>query len=68
MNEQGVYLSVREAADFISVSQRTIRRYIDRDILRAYRVAGSNTIRIKRDDLEALLKPINPPAKDKVEA
>lgn len=55
----GAYLSVRQAATHISVSQRTIRRYIEQDILPAYRISGSNTIRIKRTDLESLLHPIN---------
>lgn len=68
MDKQIGYLSVRQAADFISVSQRTIRRYIEQDILPAYRIPGSNTIRIKRKDLEALLEPINPSALEKIEA
>ncbi len=68
MNQQAGYLSVRQAADFISVSQRTIRRYIDQNILPAYRIPGSNTIRIKRDDLETMLEPVNPSAAEKVKA
>jgi len=35
MNKQPVYLSVREAAALISVSPRTIRRYIAQNILPA---------------------------------
>lgn len=65
MDKQVGYLSVRQAADFISVSQRTIRRYIEQDILPAYRIPGSNTIRIKREDLEELLEPINLSAAEK---
>ena len=68
MDNQPVYLSVRQAADLISVSQRTIRRYIEQDKLVAYRVAGSSTIRIKREDLENLLVPINPPVLEEVRA
>ncbi len=68
MDKQVGYLSVRQAADFISVSQRTIRRYIEQNILPAYRIPGSNTIRIKREDIEVLLEPINPSAAEKVEA
>lgn len=59
MKDQAIYLSVRQAADFLSVSPRTIRRYIEQNILPAYRVTRSNTIRIKREDLEALLQPVN---------
>ncbi len=58
MTDQPVYLSVRQAADLISVSTRTIRRYIEQQRLPAYRVAGQPTIRIKREDVEALLQPI----------
>ncbi len=66
MGEKDGYLSVRQAADFLSVSQRTIRRYIEQNILPAYRIPGSNTIRIKREDLGALLEPINPAAADRM--
>jgi excisionase family DNA binding protein len=58
MDDQPVYLSVRQAADFLSVSPRTIRRYIKQQLLPAYRVAGQPTIRIKREDLEAVLEPV----------
>ena len=57
MDDQAVYFSVRQAAEFLSVSPRTIRRYIKLQFLQAYRVAGQPTIRIKRQDLEAALKP-----------
>ncbi len=59
MATQPAYLSVRQTADLLSLSQRTVRRYIEQEILPAYRVTGSNTIRIKREDLDALLQPIN---------
>ena len=58
MDDQPVYLSVRQAAEFLSVSPRTIRRYIKQQLLPAYRVAGQPTIRIKREDLEAVLEPV----------
>lgn len=67
MKDQAAYLSVRQAADFLSVSPRTIRRYIEQNILLAYRVIGSNTIRIKREDLEALLQPVNRSVEEPVE-
>jgi len=53
-----VYLSIRQAADLLSVSPRTIRRYIQQRHLPAYRIAGQPTIRIKREDVEALLEPL----------
>ncbi|MEJ2557843.1 MAG: helix-turn-helix domain-containing protein [Anaerolineae bacterium] len=58
MTDQSIYLSVRQAADLLSVSTRTIRRYIKQQYLPAYRVAGQPTIRIKREDVDALLEPI----------
>lgn len=35
-----------------------IRRYIAEGKLKAYRVGGEKTIRIKREDVDALLKPL----------
>lgn len=67
MKDQATYLSVRQAADFLAVSPRTIRRYIEQNILLAYRVIGSNTIRINREDLEALLQPVNRSVKEPIE-
>ena len=58
MEDQPVYLSVRQAAEFLSLSPRTIRRYIEQQLLPAYRVAEQPTIRIKREDLETILKPV----------
>ena len=47
-----VYLSLEEAADCMSVSVKTIRRWIAAGTLPAYR-CGRRAIRIKLDDLEA---------------
>lgn len=47
-----VYVSLEEAADSMSVSVRTIRRWIAAGTLPAYR-CGKRAIRIKLDDLEA---------------
>ena len=51
--------SVREAAEFLGVSDSTIRRYISNGRLQAYRLGDERLIRIKRQDLERLLSPIN---------
>jgi len=52
--------SVREAAEFLAVSEGTIRRYISDGRLPAYRLGNERLIRIRRQDLERLLSPINP--------
>jgi len=46
------------AAEYLGVTDLTIRNYISRGVLPAARVRGSRLIRIDRADLEALLRPI----------
>ena len=57
--------SVQEAAEFLGVSESTIRRYIYDGQLLAYRLGNGRLIRIKRQDLEKLLSTINPSNSDK---
>lgn len=52
------WLSQVQAAEYIGVTDRTIRNYIARGILPAARVRGSRAIRINRADLDALMTPI----------
>jgi excisionase family DNA binding protein len=52
-----VYLSLEEAAEAMSVSVRTIRRWIAAGTLPAYR-CGQRAIRIKLEDLEAAPREI----------
>ncbi len=52
------WLSQAEAAEYIGVTDRTIREYIARGVLPASRVRGSRLIRIRRADLDDLLAPI----------
>lgn len=52
-----VYLSLEEAAEAMSVSVKTIRRWIASGTLPAYR-CGKRAIRIKVDDLEAAPRKI----------
>ena len=49
--------SVAAAADRMGISQRTVRRMIDRGELTGYRL-GKRLIRIDLDELEASIKPI----------
>lgn len=52
------WLSQSEAADYLGVTDRTIRNYVRRGHLRACRVRGSRLVRIDAQELDALLRPI----------
>lgn len=60
MNEetQKELFSVQEAAEFLRVSETTVRRYISDGRLPAYRLGDERLIRIKRQDLAGLLSPL----------
>ena len=51
-------LSVQETAQHLGVSESTVRRYISDGRLPAYRLGDERLIRIKREDLQGLLSPI----------
>lgn len=53
-----VWLSKPQAARYLGVTERTVRNYIARGELSAARIQGSHLIRIRRSDLDALLRPI----------
>ncbi len=53
-------LSPDEAAAFLGVHTQTVRGYIRAGKLPAYRIAGERSIRIRREDLLALLEPLSP--------
>jgi excisionase family DNA binding protein len=54
------FFSPDEAAEFLGVHVQTIRGYIRTGKLPALRLAGERALRIKREDLLALLEPYNP--------
>jgi excisionase family DNA binding protein len=58
MNSPRPYLTIKETAALLALSTRTIHRYITEGNLKAYRVAGEKAIRIKLEDVEALLIPV----------
>lgn len=51
----GAFLSLDDAAQYLSVNPRTIRRRIADGSLTAYRLSGTRGLRIKRADLDAAL-------------
>lgn len=51
------YITLAAAADYLSVTERTLRNYIARGELTGYRI-GSRAIRIDQRELENLLTPI----------
>ena len=55
---QQLFMSPREAAIYASVSTITIRRRISDGSLPASRVGKGRLIRIKRSDLDAMLRTI----------
>lgn len=52
------YVSLDDAASYLSVSPLTVRRRIADGSLTGYRLGRSRTIRIDLDELEQMLRPI----------
>lgn len=52
------WLSQAEAAEYLGVTDRTIRNYISRGLLAGHRVRGSRLVRVDRADLDAMLRRI----------
>lgn len=52
------WFSQKEAAEYLGVTDRTVRNYIARGLIPAHRVKGSRLIRIEQADLDALMRPI----------
>lgn len=57
-DSERIWISLNEAAEYLGVAPKSVRRYIADGRLRAYRLAGKQTIRIKAQDLDALMRPI----------
>ncbi|MCS6775828.1 MAG: helix-turn-helix domain-containing protein [Chloroherpetonaceae bacterium] len=53
-------LTVEQAAQYLQVSQSSIRSYIRQGRLQAYRIAGKRKVLIPRAALLALLEPARP--------
>jgi len=52
------YVSLEEAAEYLGVNPRTIRRRVADGVIPGFRIAGSRQIRVRRSDLDAALTPI----------
>lgn len=50
-------LTVEQAADYLQVSQSSIRSYIRQGMLKAFRIAGKRKVLIPRTELVKLLEP-----------
>ena len=53
-------LTVEQAAEYLQVSQSSIRSYIRQGRLQAYRIAGKRKVLIPRSALLSLLEPARP--------
>jgi excisionase family DNA binding protein len=51
-------LSLQQAAEYLGVDERSVRRYISTGAIRARRLPNGRLIRIALADLDAALKPI----------
>lgn len=51
------FITIKEAADYLGFSTRTIRNYISQGRLTGYKV-GARSIRIDKAEVDALLRPM----------
>lgn len=52
------YVSTRDAADYLGVSMKTIRRYVAAGDLNGYRLGSSRLIKLDFDEVETLARKI----------
>lgn len=61
MSEDAVWLcGYAGAGQYLGVHADTVRSYVKRRLLRAFRIRGSRLIRFKRADLDALMVTVEP--------
>ena len=61
-------LTVEQAAQYLQISQSSIRSYIRQGMLKAFRIAGKRKVLIPRPALLDLLEPARPEDVDNVVA
>lgn len=55
MNEIDEWLTLKQAAELVGVTPRTVQNWIKNDKIKGYQVVGR--IRVKRSDVDALYQP-----------
>ncbi len=55
------WMTLEEAAEYLRVSERTMRTLIAKEQVAAYRVGPAGNLRFKRDDLDRSLEPVSLP-------
>ncbi|OAH41629.1 hypothetical protein AYJ66_06455 [Dietzia cinnamea] len=58
MSHPDAPLYLNQAAEYLGVSPKTIRRMISRGEVPAYRLAGNGRLRFLKKDLDAILVPV----------
>ena len=58
MNEIDEWLTLKQAAELVGVTPRTVQNWIKNGKVRGYQVVGR--IRVKRSDVDALYQPKSP--------
>lgn len=52
------WMTVKQAADYIHVTDRCVRLWIAEGKITGYRLKDGRSLRLRRDDVEALMHPI----------
>ena len=52
------WMTLNEAAEYLRVSQRTMRSLIAKEQVAAYRVKPGGNLRFRKDDLDECLEPV----------
>ena len=56
ITEASPWLTIDEAAAYLRISDRTLRRAVRDGAVRAYRVGGKRELRFQREDLDAFMQ------------
>ena len=57
------WMDIHEVAEYLGLSERTIRKYRSTGKLPAYRVAGEKVLRFRIEDVDALMELAEPTTK-----